>query len=77
MGGLMIKGKNITVSALYDSGNFMHFSVSANIDKRYSKYNGNIVECFNLNDDDMEILSGLIAIAVDKYIEERTHEVQA
>jgi len=71
----MVKGKNVTVSALYDSGNFLHFSVLANIDKRYDKYNGNIVECFNLNDDDMDILSGLITAVVDEYIEGKDHEM--
>ena len=69
----MIKGKNVTVSALYNSGKFMHFSVLANMDKRYDKYNGNIVDCFKLNDDDMEILSGLIASVVDSYITEKNN----
>jgi hypothetical protein len=68
--GQMVRGEHCFVSALFDSGKFMHFSVGANAEDNLG-YANNIQTEYGLSSDDFLALEVLICGVVDKYLSEK------
>ena len=64
----MIQTKTVNVSASFDSGTFMCFSVSNAKAKGYSSHETNIQSAYNLTDKDFVALEILIASSINNYI---------
>ena len=66
----MIKFSKIVISATYDTGHFMHFSIVNANPKSFCDSQNNIQSAYNLNDKDFLALELIIGNEVNKYIME-------
>ena len=67
----MISSEEITVSANFDTGNFMNFGVVHNNPKTYGEGGVNIQGVYNLDFADFTALEILICGVVTKYVKEK------
>jgi hypothetical protein len=65
----MVEAKNCYVSANFDTGVFMNFSITAPL--KENQYTNSIQDEYNLSFDDFQNLEILIAGVVSKYLESK------
>ena len=67
----MIILNKVAVSANFDSGTFLGFSVATSRTDTYNSNETNIQSAYNLSFEDFQALEVLIALATDNYIKDK------